>query len=48
MATWRVTYQPACGPRVPLIQDVEADEAVDDGHQITLYGRVPVMDGLDK
>jgi hypothetical protein len=43
MPTWRVTYRPAFGPRVDLIRDVEADEAYDDGRQITLYGRAEVM-----
>jgi hypothetical protein len=44
MATWRVTDRPACGLRVPLIQDVEADQVYDHGHQITPYGRALVME----
>jgi len=45
VATWRVTYRPAwAGPRVWLIQDVEAHELRDDGKQVTLLGRALVMD----
>jgi hypothetical protein len=44
MATWRVTYRPACDPRAWLVRDVEADELREDARQFTLTGRALVLD----